>query len=152
MIKKAETEFKDQMERSMMEFLRLNGCKTFLGGSRRFGYGNERSDIDIMVHISGGWKNEMTLGSSLRALGFTPNYSPYENSSSSVWVLGTLFHLSIFMHEGAFRDLYDEHIKIETALRKAPLLKDFIISLKRNTNMTGATLYRMLRDTVLANA
>jgi hypothetical protein len=137
---------KNEMEKTMISFLEAKGYQVFVGGSRRFGYSDERSDIDLMVLSKVG---KFRLNMALVSMGFSRAADlmamQYEEESE-VWHLGKLIHICIFKNERQFNELKEEHVRIEKILKKNILMRDFIKGLKSTGTISGAIIYRILRN------
>lgn len=140
--------FMDELRESMMDFLNEKGYKTFLGGSRRFGYHQEDSDIDIMILARRGHETGK-LVMELRKLGFHKNHTHYTDAMSSVFTLGNLYHICIMNDENAFFSLEAEHNMIDKALKNQVVLFTFIKNFRKKVpELSGSILYKIIRDTV----
>ena len=151
MIDTRRAKFMMTIENHTSDLLGDYNCKSFVGGSRRFKTDTEESDIDFMVLLPADWRQQTSLYIMLRQMGFIKNITEYTETTSSVWTLGKLLHLSLFTSEFSYDALAQEHVTIEKALHKNTLMKDFLISLKTNTTLSGAIIYRILRNTVLVH-
>lgn len=148
--------------------LQSQGIPCFLGGSRRFGYHTDASDVDIVMLCSGcesiedvRVKLSTTVFNSAELFAVSENHLSGEVYDSND-VLGYLakynIHLSIFMSNiEAFKRLEKEHELIANMLSNNAELMYFVkqmVALKstpRNADsiLTGLHIFRALRATCI---
>lgn len=136
--------FIEKFTKLITDALNDAGYDNFLAGSRRFGYYDGRSDIDIMLFAHPG-DRLISLTHFLSTLGLKPiNQKRHYSNSNSVWGLGELIHINVFLDKEQYEALEEEHEEVEKFLNENPKVLDFIRLLKPFTNMKGAELYRSI--------
>jgi chlorite dismutase len=123
----------DFLEKTLSE---LAGVKYFLGGSCRFGYETDRSDLDVFIYIGPAWNPESLLDflngdtnalirTFLNLLASTPDVirKPYHGVGDChvlTWILGQQVDVILFTNKDNFENLKQEHARVETYLQNYP--------------------------------
>ena len=125
-----------------------NTIRVFIGGSRRFGYATEKSDIDFFIYKRERKINfEDKINWKLLSSGFKLISS--EDHSSAGYPIGDLYswngvvHILVMYAESQFEELKLEHDHLVVFLDDHPLLIGIIADLKNN-ELNGANVYRHL--------
>lgn len=118
----------------------------FLGGSKLFGYNDEKSDIDLFVYV-----NEDQISKFIQSL--ENNEFGLEYKEARDYPVNYLFvnkryniHILIIENKDAFLKLKKEHIMVSTHLDKFPYIPSFIKALKKQASfeIKGKLIYRSL--------
>lgn len=125
--------------------LSRRGIEYFVSGSSRFGYDNDKSDLDLIVldessdaytvkglmeDFDGSWKL-IRGGSGSRR---------YISNLAEVSLFGGKVHIVIFTEREGFLDLRKEHEEVQSFLRENPNLTKFIKELKSTLWNVGGDL------------
>jgi hypothetical protein len=115
----------------------------FMGGSRRFGYSDDKSDVDLFVLISEREKSNW-LADSLIGIGFNLKTSN-SYGSGIVWqfeIEGAI-HISQFCTQTNFNRYIDEHNMVDRLLKEQPYARE-VADKMRSMNHKGSEVYRLL--------
>jgi hypothetical protein len=124
----------------IMDDLKENGISFFIGGSRRFGYNNKNSDLDIYVCLSN--------GPQLRDYIMKLKQSGFDHGETHLYVeipynFKDMVHIIIMNNRVRFDLLSSEHDELELHINSYPLLRAVALALKRNC-VDGTKIYRTL--------
>lgn len=127
------------------EILKYNRIDHFVGGSYRFGFYNQDSDIDIIILADKPGdvtiqKLETILDEKLKPV---CTLSAYPNQTVS----GSFGHIVIHQSKNSFERERETHNRIEQMLKENPGIVEFIKYLRRMTpsdTYKGADIYRIL--------
>lgn len=116
----------------------------FYGGSFRFDYIHEGSDLDVFVYIKD--KTETDIIHYFHQHGFRCVYdSTYEGTKSFGMKHCNLpIHLNVISNDKAYKEMYEEHENLEKFLYNHPILRDSARYLKVSGKMKGSEIYRYL--------
>ena len=134
---------------SMIEKETEEKIKFFIGGSRRFGWYNKDSDIDIFIYTPS--KTIQKIDKFLISEGFSRNNDTalmYETWFLQFSDSHHLIHINITDAKYQYSKLKSEHDKLEKFLEKKSELKAMIKSIKKEYNIKGKDIYRLLRTMI----
>jgi len=131
----------------IMKDLKANDIPFFIGGSRRFGYNNKNSDLDIYACMTT-IKKLNDYGMKLRQSGFT-------HGETSLYVetpynFKGMIHIIIMHNHASFDLLSKEHDEMEAYVNANPLLRAVAVALKRN-GVNGTSIYRTFLSVMRAD-
>jgi predicted nucleotidyltransferase len=131
-------------QESFLNLLEGEGYQSFIAGSKRFGYDNTNSDLDIVVYAESPLR--LTgIEILLSKAGFTRESVSYTDQMSSVWRLGQILHILIMENIDEFEKLREEHLAVAEALKENPVLLKFIQELKPYLpHVKGSEVYRAI--------
>lgn len=121
----------------------------FVGGSYRFGYCNENSDIDFFILLDS--IKLKHFEAVFRQINITKSFSTdYPNVIHQYRALGTIVHFNIYFDPETYYSLEKEHEDIEIFLNKNRYLEEIIRKHKKDLmeiseKKTGSTFYRILK-------
>lgn len=144
-------------------FDRFNNCqqikslKYFIGGSHRFNYATDRSDIDIFVNIQEEGYTESITDNFIHFLygnGFMevnnsdPAHGEYIFADKLFSHTQFKIHILLIEKQEYFERLRNEHKTIADILKDNSIIIDFILELKKNLRLPndkmGKYIYRSL--------
>jgi len=132
-------------------FMRENiTIEYFLGGSRRFGYDDAKSDVDIFILIPPN-KTLLQAETILRKEKFmrTSDYKGnYELGFIQFQDEQKLFHINVTDNPPLFSQLKKDHEEIEKFLSKKYGLVNYIKFLKKEFDIKGKYIFRLLREMI----
>lgn len=139
---------REGIKESLEAYLKENNIHYFIGGSERFGWSNNESDIDIFVCCGVNELRDIFQEFPTRAIIAAPQ-PPYVDLEKQYTLLGGFIHLNVFMGTGSntrFNILKEQHEKIEKILNKNTELKRVISYLKCKNVHSGRDIYRALKQ------
>ena len=110
---------------------------SFIGGSFRFGYENKDSDLDLFFEVKSD-EDRKKVEQSLISIGFMLCH-PSSRYPFKTWRLSNILHVCL-LDDQTFKQYEDKHIKIESLLRKHPILKLIAEKLKEK-GMSGSYIF-----------
>lgn len=138
----------EQAKLDFAEFIQKNffdkiSAPHFMGGSRRFGYSDAKSDVDLFVLISE--RAEVNwLMNSLTGIGF--NFKHKHSYGSGIVcqyeIKGTI-HISQFCTQANFSRYIREHNLVDLLLKVQPYARE-VANKMRSMNYKGSEVYRLL--------
>ena len=129
---------------SIEQYLDRKEIDFFVGGSRRFGYSGNKSDLDIFIDASDHSKMELLLEEfrwSGIVLGSNSAHDLYPDTVFS-WYGKVHFILMSYRH--SFSLLKDEHDDLEHYLKINSDIKTAVSSQIISSGVSGAVVYRVL--------
>jgi hypothetical protein len=121
----------------------------FIGGSRRFGYSNANSDLDIFAFLPPLVINQVILDFERNGFVETPKNVDYCVGLYTILTFQHSIHLNIFVSQESFEILKTEHNRVEQFLINNPILTHFIENLKgydANDSVKGILIYTTLKN------
>ena len=125
----------------------------FIGGSERFGYSTEASDVDIFVHVGDGYSESSEYILSKLAVVLLENGFECSPNNEDYSFANELYHNKkysthvLLIHNGrVFDTLKEAHFKIQEYLADKLYLTQFISEMKTrlNENGLGKHIFRSL--------
>ena len=151
---KEEISVKEQIKKIFENLFINNKIDYFIGGSERFGYKTDQSDIDFFIFDP----NIIKIDKILFQLPFNTyiRKNPLMGLGYDLRVniqfelFGGLIHLNIIELKNQFEELKEEHNKIEKMLNKNHELFEFIHTIKNKSisNIDGKTVYRIMKEII----
>ena len=124
--------------------LSTRGIPHFIGGSSRFGYFADNSDLDVVVLNTPGLPEFLNdLDNNWKMVRSGRNYI---NRLAEVKVLGGKVHFIIFEDGGDFMALSNEHNEVCSFLNKNETLVKFIIELKKLMEINGTAIFNSIKE------
>jgi hypothetical protein len=125
----------------------------FMGGSQRFGYNNDDSDIDFFINIKEEGYSE-SISDNLMKFLYNNGFNQVDNTNHGAYsFVDRLFihyqfkiHILIIKNNFYFENLKQDHNRIEIFLNNNPVVREYIKALKETkiSDMKGKNIYKSL--------
>jgi len=133
----------DAVQEELGVYFNSTRTRWFIGGSRRFGYSNSMSDLDLFANISisiDQFEDDMLkMGFRIKATS-----SPYPDDT---WELGNIIHVVNMRIDGEFCLLRELHNKMENLFEKNKAFAMIAKSLKEH-GLSGKDIFNVFRHLV----
>jgi len=137
--------FREEFGKALLSCFTKIGIPTFIGGSRRFGYANSRSNIDIFIlDYSDFWPEEMV--SLLGCLNIKPKLI---RTVGTPWdaelIISNLAKIRIFSDKEKFQKAMGEHEQMEKFLQTDEIFLKLVRGFAED-GKPGDEIYTIIRD------
>ena len=138
-------ETREFVKDSIEAYLEMEGLQYFRGGSERFGYATEVSDLDFFVHME---RRSLHIRSLIETLNLTlaplrERRERYPAIHLETSAFGIDIDIIVINSRLDFHALKDEHQRVLSFLEEHPNWREFCKTVKAE-GMTGRSLYRLL--------